>query len=231
MSATAHPTYAVAPVPDRSPADNRQPPPVALRRVLQRECPGGGCQIGQIRQEALGLAGFLEMQVSQSVGGLRGLVRGLASIPGRKIVVLVSGGLISTDSATGRVNSNAEITQLGRDAAAANLAVFALHLDWSFLEAVSSRGGLRSSFFRDSNMAATGLEMVAGAAGGTVIRVHGTAPEAAFDRVLSETSAYYLLGVEPGDDDRDGRPHSIRVRVKRRGAEVRSRTEVIIPRR
>ncbi len=125
----------------------------------------------------------------------------------------------------------AEITQLGREAATANLDLFALHLDWSFQEALASQGGLRTSYFRDSNMAATGLEIVAGTAAGSVIRVRGTAPEVAFDRVLRETSAYYVLGVECGEEDRDGRPHPIRVRVKRRGAEVRSRSEVIIPRR
>jgi hypothetical protein len=169
------------------------------------------------------------MRVSQSVGSLRGLVRGLGEIPGRKILVLVSGGLISSDGAAGRANSSAENVQLGREAAIANLSVFALHLDWSFIQALSSRGGLRLSYFRDSNMAATGLEMVAGVAGGSVIRVQGT-PEIAFDRVLSETSAYYLLGVEEREDHRDGRPQTIRVQVRRRGALLRSRTQLVIPR-
>ncbi|HYN09035.1 MAG TPA: VWA domain-containing protein [Vicinamibacterales bacterium] len=205
--------------------------PQVLRNVLQRECRGGGCSINDIRQEAIGLVGFLEMTVTQSVGALRGLARGLGETPGRKILVLVSGGLISTDHMRGRLNSSAEITEFGREAAAANLDVFALHLDWSFQEALSSKGGLRLSYFRDSNMAATGLEMVAGTAAGRVIRVRGTSPEVAFDRVLRETSAHYLLGVECSEEERDGRPHPIRVRVKRKGAEVRSRSEVIIPRR
>ena len=107
--------------------------------------------------------------------------------------------------------------------------MFALHLDWSFLESISSKGGLRLTYFRDSNMAASGLEMVAGTAGGTVLRVQGTSPDVAFDRVLRETSAHYLLGVESSAADRDGRPHAIRVKVKRRGASVRSRSSVVIP--
>jgi hypothetical protein len=201
------------------------------RTVFERECRGGACRLTDIRDDAISLAGFLEMTVTQSVGRLRGLVRGLGEIPGRKILVLVSGGLIATDRGSGRVNSGTEITQLGRDAAAANLDVFALHLDWSFQEALSSKGGLRPSYFRDSTMAATGLEMVAGAAAGTVIRVRGTSPEVAFDRVLRETSAYYVLGVEGSEADRDGRPHPILVKIKRKGAEVRHRSEVIIPRR
>ena len=203
----------------------------ALRKVFDRECRGGGCLTTEVRDEAISLAGFLEMTVTQSIGGLRGLMRGLADAPGRKILVLVSGGLISTDRSSGRANANAEIAQLGREAAAANLDVFALHLDWSFQEALSSKGGLRFSYFRDATIAATGLEIVAGSTGGTVIRVRGTSPDVAFDRIMRETSAYYVLGVDCAEEDRDGRPHPIRVRVKRRGAEVRSRSEVIIPRR
>ena len=171
----------------------------------------------------------IEMRVSQSLGGLRGLVRGLEDIPGRKTLVMVSGGLITTDRGTGRANAAAEIASLAREVARANISVFALHLDWSFLESLSSRSGLRLSYFRDSNMAATGLEMVAGAAGGAVFRVQGTSPDIAFDRVLRETSAHYLLGVEVAAPDRDGEVKPIRVRVNRRGTTVRSRTTVLVP--
>jgi hypothetical protein len=168
------------------------------------------------------------MTVTQSVGSLRDLVRAMAASPARKTLVLVSGGLISADQATGRLRLGSDIAQLGREAAAANLDLFALHLDWSFQEALFSRTGIRPSYLRDSTMAATGLELVAGTAGGTVIRVHGTSPDVAFDRVLRETSAHYVLGVAVDEADRDGRPHPIHVTVKRRGAQVRSRTEVIV---
>lgn len=203
----------------------------SLLRVHRRECPGGGmgCSQADIRQEAIAQASFMEMKVSQSVGGLRALVRGLGDIPGRKILVMVSGGLISTDRSGGRANASMEIRALGKETALANISVFALHLDWSFIAAQSSRGGLRTSFFRDSNLAATGLEEVAGTAGGAVIRVFGTAPDSAFDRVASETSAHYLLGVESHPDDKPGDTHTIRVTVKRRGAQVRSRTQFIVP--
>jgi hypothetical protein len=54
-------------------------------------------------------------------------------------------------------------------------------------------------------------------------------PERAFDRVARETSAYYLLGVEPADADRDGKTHAIHVGVKQHDATVRSRVTVMIP--
>jgi hypothetical protein len=55
------------------------------------------------------------------------------------------------------------------------------------------------------------------------------AGEMALDRVLRETSAYYLLGVEPGSTERDGKAHRLRVRVNQRGATVRSRQWVVLP--
>jgi hypothetical protein len=170
----------------------------------------------------------METMASQSIGGLRGLLRGLQEVPGRKTLVLVSGGLMTTDQAGGRMNVRSEIAAVGREASLANVNVFALHLDWSFIQAVTNRRGIRSSYFRDSNMAASGLEAIAGNAGGTVIRVHGTSPDVAFDRVLSETSGHYLLGVESIEADRNGQAQAIRVRVKRGGAQVRSRTFVTI---
>ena len=199
-----------------------------IQRVFQRECSGGACSATQIRQEAISLAGMMETMASQSVGGLRALLRSLKEVPGRKTLVLVSGGLVTTDQAGGRMNVRNEIAALGREASLANVNVFALHLDWSFIQAVTNRRGMRTSYFREANMAASGLEAVAGNAGGTVIRVQGTSPDVAFDRVLSETSSHYLLGVESIPDDRDGQPKGIRVKVTRGGAQVRSRTFVTI---
>jgi VWFA-related protein len=101
----------------------------SMMAVMKRECPSMRCNQNEIRNEAISLAGSIEMRVSQSVGGLRGLVRSVENLPGRKMLVLVSGGLVSTDRGMGRANAVAEIAQLGREAAQANVAIFALHLD------------------------------------------------------------------------------------------------------
>ena len=68
-------------------------------------------------------------------------------------------------------------------------------------------------------------------AGGALLRVEAGTGETAFNRVLRETSAYYLLGVEPEELDRDGKTHFLRVSVKPRGITVRVRTQVVVPRR
>jgi len=52
---------------------------------------------------------------------------------------------------------------------------------------------------------------------------------AAIDRLVRETSAYYLLSVEPLSTERDGKPHTITVKVKAPNATVRNRSFVVIP--
>ena len=118
---------------------------------------------------------------------------------------------------------------MGREAARANTTLYALHMDTNFIDSFTQRGGPPSTLFRDTAALAAGLEQVAGAAGGAVIRIQGGTGDYAFDRVLRENSAYYLLGVELAPADRDGEPHGIKVRVRPRGATVRSRTTVIVP--
>lgn len=82
---------------------------------------------------------------------------------------------------------------------------------------------------RDSQLLALGLQRMAGEAGGEYIHINAGTGDIAFDRVLKETSAYYLLGVQPEAVDRDGHLHFIRVKVDSKGATVRARQQVTIP--
>jgi len=50
------------------------------------------------------------------------------------------------------------------------------------------------------------------------------------DRLLTETSTSYVLGVEPDERDRDGRAHRIQVKVRQPGTKVRNRQLVVVPR-
>jgi hypothetical protein len=127
------------------------------------------------------------------------------------------------------VNAANDLRTLTSDAAAANAALFVLHLDWSYQQSFSTKNDLSASHFRNSEIARTGLELMAGMLGGDLVRVEGNAGDIAFARILNETSAYYLLGVEPAPEDRDGKTHPIKVKVKRRNVTVLARSEVTIP--
>ena len=142
----------------------------------------------------------------------------------------MSGGLFTSDRATGRVNMASEIQQAGREAAASNTNIYVLHMDSSFIDAFSERRGPSPTLLRDSGALGAGLERIADTAGGALLRVQAGTGDTAFQRVLRENSAYYLLGVAPEPEDRDGDAHAIRVRVRLRGATVRSRAQVIVPR-
>jgi VWFA-related protein len=203
----------------------------AFQRIAARECTRGDQSCPQrIRGEIAQLAGQIEMQAQRSLYGLRELLHMVERLPGRKTVVLVSSGLLASDRVGGRLDLTRESIELARAAAAAGATLYVLQLDTRFLDAFSvDRGVTSPSFFRDSAALGRGLELLAGASGGALFRVT-TGADFAFDRVLRETAAYYLLAVEVAESDRDGGSHGIRVKVKQRGATVRSRAEVVIPR-
>jgi VWFA-related protein len=203
-----------------------------LRGVQKRECsPYDPTCLKAVWVEAMTMAQTFEMQVSQSLGGLRALFDGLKALEGRKTLVLVSAGLLSSNNAGGRVTMSSDIQAMGAEAARSNTNLYVLHIDWSFLQAysASNRSGVSLTLFRDMSQTAAGLEQFADAGGGAYIRVQTGAGERGFERILRENAAYYLLGVAVEPGDRDGRPHRIQVRTRQRGATVRSRAFVIIP--
>jgi hypothetical protein len=68
--------------------------------------------------------------------------------------------------------------------------------------------------------------MLAGVSRGTLFTVNDSGT-ALFERIESELSGYYLVGVESDPRDRDGKAHPVRVDVSRRGALVRSRRQLV----
>ena len=81
----------------------------------------------------------------------------------------------------------------------------------------------------DGVEAGGGLYSVAAVTGGSMFTAVMTA-ESALQRIESEISGYYLLGVEADPSTSDGKPHAIQVDVNRRGVTVRSRRQLIVNR-
>ena len=72
-----------------------------------------------------------------------------------------------------------------------------------------------------------GLEGLATMSLGSLFYIAGTG-EPIFERLASEISAYYLLGVEQRPSDREGDRHRIDVEVRRRGVTIRSRQAFVL---
>jgi VWFA-related protein len=213
----------------------------AWQVVARRECHADDVTCpDRIVTEARTSASYAEADAATRVHSLRYLLDALATVAGRKTLVVISGGMFSADRTAGRPNNDSMMARLGQEAAVANTWLYVLHLDSSLVDSLTRPGGRSPApgdphpFFssaRDGQIQALGLERLAGAAGGGYIRIQAGTPDYAFGRVLRESAAYYLLGVQPEDRDRDGRLHFIRTTVKAKGATVRGRTHVIIPRR
>ena len=203
-----------------------------LAFVVGRECRGlSGSELqictDEITYEARDVAAVAGRQATQTVSGLHGAIAALGRIPERKTIVLLSAGMPASDR-MGKLDLHAEIASIGRQAAAANANIFVLHVDNSFLESMSASERFTSStMVRDQLMLRGGLETMAASSGGSLFTIVAGA-DGAFERVVKETAASYVLAVEPMEGDRNGKPHSIRVAVDAPGSQVRSRREFVM---
>jgi VWFA-related protein len=208
-------------------------------RVISRECVTGDPLCPDlVRMEAHGLANHLEGEAAMRMNDLVRLAGSLSYIQGRKTIILVSGGLIASTRPGGRPDVRSMMQTVGDDIANAQANLYVLHLDTAFADTYSAaaRPSLRpadrfESLMDDRITMTSGLEQLAGRAGGALFSIEAGTPEFALNRVLLETGSYYVLGVEPTDLDRDGKEHYIRVHTTAKDATVRSRVQVMIPKK
>jgi VWFA-related protein len=211
----------------------------AAQRIVSDQCqPADRACAARLSHEAYTAATLAESEADSRIVALRQLLGALAEIPGRKTVVILSAGLLVADRASSRPRVPGEMRALGRDAALSNTMMYVVHLDSSFFAAMDRerRGAIggstalgRSS--RDGQLLAFGLEQLSGITGGAYFNVAAGTPGSVFGRVLRESSAYYLLGVEPSAAERDGEIHYLRVRTNLDDVTIRSRSQIVIPRR
>src|SRR5262249_55027367 len=208
-----------------------------LQSVVKRECgdpPDPNCQ-GRLMQEITGAALYYEGQAYAGLGMLRSLLEQVSVINGRKTLVLISAGMMASDVPGGRPNIGELGIQVGKEAARSNTSIYTLFLDTFAIDRFQAqvRGADKNlqSEARDSEVLGRWLDQFSGAAGGALFRVQVGSGELAFDRVLREISAYYMLGVEPADEDRDGRAHEIRVTTNQKNLTMRGSRWIVIPKR
>ena len=154
----------------------------------------------------------------QTINTLRALLIGLKTIDVPKTVVLVTEGFVMG-------TQRSSLVELGNLAAAARTSIYALKLDDNIFTDITQRRP-PSARFQDRRLASEGLEMLVSATRGALFNVV-VAADAAFARIESELSGYYLLGIEFDPIDKDGKPHPVRVEVNRSGTVARSRRQLI----
>ena len=195
-----------------------------INDVLVRECQGAQgpdlerCQ-RDVEQEASEIVNEQRMQTDRSLGGIRAVLKSLGGLEGPKSVILISEGLV-LDGLGGDVDDVAAI------AADVRASLDVLLLDVPTYEASQSQMPTTAS--DDRQLREGGLLMLAGMARGTLHRVVSTA-DIAFRRIEEALAGYYLLGVEPGANDRDGKRHKIEVKLARRGLTVQARRAFLSP--
>jgi VWFA-related protein len=181
--------------------------------------------------EAQAMATALEEEVQQGLAALDSLLRQLQTSQIRKTVLLLSSGMPVSDRANGRPSLAREVKLLGEQATYANATIHTLFFDPNALnEFVADSRPHRKSTGRSRVIYTRALAEFTEPSGGTLIEISGTG-EAAVDRLLGQISAYYVLGVEPDDRDRDGRPHRLEVKAGARNVQVKSRQLVLVPRK
>jgi VWFA-related protein len=136
----------------------------------------------------------------RSLDGLAGLLQALRSLPGRKVVALFSGGV--TDP------SPAPFLDLAADAIAARAAIYTF--------------GLATP--RDDsqlNLQLGPLESLAKSTGGAAVSL-GRNPDRTVARLAAELGTCFVVELEPGASDADGRRHALRVDLAGRAWSARA---------
>jgi len=163
----------------------------------------------------------------ESERSLEILIRRLAVIEGQKHMIFIGQSLV-TGSSFGYLDGLADLNRLGAFVQAARINMYVLHLDRAFLEAfdVKERFPTRTPL-EDARLLNDGLAEISGQAGGAYFNLT-TSLDPTFERIARETSASYVVTFEPTDEDRDGKPHSVGVKVAKPGVLIRARKQFTV---
>jgi VWFA-related protein len=134
------------------------------------------------------------------VPGLQTLLKALQPFPGRKVVALFSAGLPAAGTS--------RLDDVALAAAGAHAVIYGFGVQ-----------GARDD--PSGTLDPTALERLANLTGGSFTMI-GRNADRSVERVVSELSACYVLGVEGAPSDADGRRHALRVEVPRQPLTLRA---------
>lgn len=171
-----------------------------------------------------------------SLGAIQWIINGLANVPGRKSVVLLSEGFKMQTRNRGVDTLDGTLTdplrRLTDQATRAGVVIYTIDprglptLSLSAADTVRNTqqaDRLQERRVREYQQTQDPLRILAAETGGKAF-VNSNFPDDSLRRVLDDQSGFYLLGYAPEEATFDRKYHKITVRVKRKGLEVRSRT-------
>jgi hypothetical protein len=162
-----------------------------------------------------------QSQVAPVLAALRGLVRGLVTIPGPKHAVLVSSGwMLSEREAVPEMNG------IAAEAARTNVTFHTLTGEQSQNSASRSRPS--PTPYQDQQLLLSNVETLSGMTGGRSIRLTASY-DAAFAGLSSALSGYYRLGIRALPEDVDGKQRRVSLKVSHPGASLESYRRVLVP--
>jgi VWFA-related protein len=195
-----------------------------LQEAIQRACSDDTSQCRsadvEVRSKASQLMESARVDSTQTLQTLRGLTDGLARMPGRKTILLMSEGFIAEESWP----AVHEVVALAARANARLYTLDARGLDRGPAASFpGAAGGADASarMLEQMDFGADPVNSLAVDTGGFVVRDTNQFDKA-MARVGDDINNYYLLGYRP-TTAQDGKFHPIAVRVKRPGVAVRAR--------
>lgn len=156
-------------------------------------------------------------QARTTLGNLRNLMTRLKPLRGPKHVVFMSGGMRFDQELLGEYN------QCAYEAARAGVVLHTIHLDQPAGDVATEHRTITSAF--GGREMSAGLTTIAGMTGGSFFQGVGTAA-GVFERIATEITNFYELGLDFEPGDADGNPRELKVKVVRAGLSVRSRSHV-----
>jgi VWFA-related protein len=222
---------------DRSDAEALR---VAVQEILQTEDYLG--DVGA-REQAYTQARRMVFEIMQRSGralaAIQGLVQGLAPLPGRKVVVLVSDGfLVGLGAAENRAF---DVRRIVDAATRSGVVLYALDTRGLIADVpggsasfqgpgvLTAPGGRADLQTRGNEAQRQSLNALAEDTGGFLVRNTNDLGQG-LGRIVRDNELYYLLAYEPTNPARDGKFRRIEVRLRgRSGLRVRTRSGYFAP--
>ena len=197
-----------------------------LDLALRRACADdpGYCRVGDpeapVRSKASALAESANAESEQTLRALVAVGNGLAKLPGRKIVLLMSEGFIAEQSwpmvqEAVALAARANFRFYTLDARGQDRVLSSVSVDASAPDDTEAR------LLEQADSGADSINSLAVDTGGFVVR-NTNQFDKAIGRIGDDVNNYYVLGYRPAAPA-DGKFHRLKVSVKRPGLAIRSR--------